>query len=107
MHTIRCTSARDRVLMRQFDFPTEDTLSTKREQLARLSLLLKVVTIEEINSNPVIITTEDRTMCVKIKSRIIAVGDSFIHLENGISIPICRIHAIDFNNESPFMAKSA
>lgn len=73
-----------------------DVLSTERDKMRRRASLLKAATLESIHPTEVVLYIESQSGCKKIRSRVIATGDTQVIIERGYAIPIHSIHKIEF-----------
>lgn len=79
-------------------FPAQDVLLNKKDQIIRLANLLKAVTYESLAQGTTVIFAENNSIYMKVNSKVMAVGNHLVHLENGVTIPLHRIVKIKFED---------
>lgn len=86
----------DKELLSEISFSREDVLSTPELRKQRLAELYRAQTLGNLLQTKVSITFETRDgQLHQVNTTVWAVGDEFIALKGGKSIPIRSIHAVN------------
>lgn len=87
----------DRQLVMQFKYLSGDVLEDHRERLRRASGLMKASLLDSISAAEVVLFIRSAEDVSQVHSRVIAVGDERVMLEEGVSIPVTSIMDVVFN----------
>lgn len=85
-------------LLHELKQPSNDVLSSKQEQRARMADLYRAVSMESLYRQKMVFWIECQSICIPIESHVVAVGDRSVFIEHKLRIPIasiCRIQFLD------------
>ncbi len=80
-----------RVFLSGVEFSDSDVLATSFAQRKRNRQLFTAISLESLKAQEVVLWIEAMNYCFPISSRITAIGDRMVHLENNVRIPIRSI----------------
>jgi hypothetical protein len=83
-------------IINHIEAPSEDVLKSVPQRVRRNAQLLQAATTETYPGQEVIITIEEKTMCTRVRTQVVATGHDRVLLRGGISVPLACIHDVRF-----------